>query len=48
MNEVDALFGKRFLLLDEKSDIPTFEGREDREVVRLMRKKQPGSDPGPG
>jgi len=38
MEEVDALFGKEFVLLDERTNIPTHEGREDREVLRLMRK----------
>jgi len=39
MDEVDSLFGKEFVLLDERMNIPTYEGREDREVLRLMRKK---------
>ena len=43
MDEVDALFGKNFLLVEEKTNIPTFEGREDREVLRLMRKGFPPS-----
>lgn len=37
MEEADALFGKEFLLLEEQTGIPTFEGREDREALRLMR-----------
>ena len=43
MDEVDALFGKGFLLLEERTSIPTFEGREGREVLRLMRKGFPPS-----
>ena len=43
MDEVDALFGKGFLLLEERTSIPTFEGRGDREVLRLMRKGFPPS-----
>ncbi len=39
MDEVDALFGNEFELIEESTGIPTFEGREDREVLRLMRKK---------
>jgi SAM-dependent methyltransferase len=39
MEEADAFFGKEFLLVEEKTGITTFEGREDREVLRLMRKK---------
>lgn len=39
MEEVDSLFGKEFELIEERTGIPTFEGREDREVLRLMRKK---------
>ena len=38
MEEADILFGQDFLLLSEKDRIPTFEGREDREVLRVMRK----------
>ena len=38
MEEADAFFGKDFLLLEEKTGIPTFEGREGREVLRLLRK----------
>ncbi len=38
MEEVDTLFEKQFLLLEEKTNILTFEGRKDREVLRLMRK----------
>ena len=38
MEEVDILFGQDFLLLDEKANIPTFEGRKCREILRLMRK----------
>ncbi|MFA7344341.1 MAG: methyltransferase domain-containing protein [Terrimicrobiaceae bacterium] len=39
MKEVDALFGKEFLLLEERTKIPTFEGREDREVLRLLKRR---------
>ena len=39
MEEADALFEKEFLLVDERTNVPTFEGRENREVLRLMRKK---------
>jgi len=39
MEEADALFGPGFLLLQEKTTIPTFEGREGREVLRVMRRK---------
>ncbi|MCX6969046.1 MAG: methyltransferase domain-containing protein [Verrucomicrobia bacterium] len=38
MGEADALFGQEFLLLEEQTSIPTFEGREDREVLRLLQK----------
>jgi len=43
MDEVDALFGKEFVPLDERTNIPTFEGREDREVLRLMRRADQGA-----
>lgn len=39
MDEVDGFFGGNFVLLEERRNIPTFEGREDREVLRLMRRK---------
>jgi SAM-dependent methyltransferase len=39
MEEVDALFGKDFVLLEERQDFPTFEGRESREVLRLMGRR---------
>lgn len=38
MAEVDALFGSDFLLLEEDLELPTFEGRESREVLRVMRR----------
>lgn len=41
MDEADALFGNEFELIEERTGIPTFEGREDREVLRLMRRKSP-------
>ena len=36
MEEVDALFGQDFLPLDARANVPTFEGREGREVLRVM------------
>lgn len=39
MEEVDALFGENFVLVEERQNLPTFEGRENREVLRLMRRK---------
>ena len=39
MEVVDALFGKEFLLLEERRNLPTFEGRENREVLRLMKRR---------
>jgi len=39
MDEVDALFGNEFLLLEERASLPTFEGRENREVLRLMKRR---------
>ena len=39
MDEVDALFGNEFLLLEERTNLPTFEGRENREVLRLMKRR---------
>jgi hypothetical protein len=39
MEEVDAFFGKDFVLLEERQDFPTFEGRESREVLRLMGRR---------
>ncbi|MCK9589367.1 MAG: methyltransferase domain-containing protein [Terrimicrobiaceae bacterium] len=39
MEEVDALFGNEFQLIEEHTHIPTFDGREDREVLRLMQRK---------
>lgn len=38
MEEIDHLFGGEFLLVHERGSLPTFDGREDREVIRLMRK----------
>jgi len=38
MEEIDALFGRDFQLVHERESLPTFEGREEREVIRLMRK----------
>ena len=40
MEEADALFGKDFLLVEERTDLVTFEGRENREVLRLMKRRQ--------
>lgn len=37
MEEVDVLFDGRFVLLEEITELPTFEGREGREVLRVMR-----------
>jgi hypothetical protein len=34
---VDALFGSRFVLLEEITELRTFEGREGREVLRVMK-----------
>lgn len=39
MEEVDELFGNAFFLVAEQTDLPTFEGRENREVLRLMRRR---------
>lgn len=39
MQEVDSLFGKAFLLIEERTNLPTFEGRENREVLRLMKRR---------
>lgn len=39
MEEVDALFGNDFLLVEERANIPTYEGRENREVLRLMKRR---------
>ncbi|MEI6492864.1 MAG: methyltransferase domain-containing protein [Verrucomicrobiota bacterium] len=39
MEEVDALLGKEFLLVEERTNLPTFEGREGREVLRLMKRR---------
>ncbi len=39
MAEVDALFGSDFLLVEEAPELPTFEGRESREVLRVMRRR---------
>lgn len=38
MEELDDLFGGEFQLLHEREGLPTFDGREDREIIRLMRK----------
>lgn len=37
MDEIDGLF-EDFQLIHERGDLPTFDGRENREVLRLMRK----------
>lgn len=37
--ELDELFGGSFELLGEMRDLPTFEGREGRETLRLMRRR---------
>lgn len=42
MKEVDQLFGCEFQLVEERNEIATFEGREHREVLRLMQKTQAG------
>lgn len=39
MEEIDALFGRDFQLVNERESLPTFDGREEREVIRLMRKR---------
>jgi hypothetical protein len=39
MEEVDALFGNEFLLVEERTNLPTFEGRENREVLRMMKRR---------
>ena len=39
MEEVDALFEREFLLVEERTNLPTFEGREGREVLRLMKRR---------
>ncbi|MFZ4774471.1 MAG: methyltransferase domain-containing protein [Terrimicrobiaceae bacterium] len=39
MTEVDELFGRDFVLVEEAENLPTFEGREDREVLRVMKRK---------
>lgn len=38
-SELDALFGGAFTLLLQEENLKTFEGREDREILRLMRRK---------
>jgi len=39
MVEVEELFGQEFVLIEEAGNLPTFEGREDREVLRVMKRK---------
>lgn len=41
MEEIDTLFGRDFQIIHERGDLSTFDGREDREVLRLMRKRPP-------
>ncbi len=43
MEEIDALFGGEVLLVHEREGFPTFDGREEREVLRLMQKLPGGS-----
>lgn len=39
MEEIDALFGGAFELVESIEGFPTFEGREDREVLRVFRRR---------
>jgi SAM-dependent methyltransferase len=39
MEEVDRLFGQDFELIEESEGFETFDGREHREVLRVMRRK---------
>lgn len=39
MEELDGLFGGEFVLLEESYPIPTFEGREEREVLRVLARR---------
>ncbi len=34
--ELDALFSTKFELVNEQDDLPTFPGREGRELLRLL------------
>jgi len=43
MAEIDDLFRGTFQLVHEREGLPTFDGREDREVIRLMRKMPAGT-----
>jgi len=38
LSEVDRLFGRWFEAVSEEENVETFEGREGREVLRLMRR----------
>jgi len=38
MEELDGLFGEGFSLHAEEAGIPTYEGREDREVLRVFKR----------
>lgn len=39
--ELDELFGPAFEVAEERVAFPTFEGRENRELLRLMRRRGP-------
>ena len=36
LDELDALFSPTFELVDEQGDLPTFPGREGRELLRVL------------
>lgn len=42
MEEIDRLFGEDFVLHEETDSLPTFEGREGREVLRAFHRRPSG------
>jgi hypothetical protein len=40
LNELDERFSPRFRMIEEERDIPTFPGREGREILRVFERTQ--------